>query len=83
MLNKTIKISKEVHESLVSKNDTYNDVIKRLIGQNEEFSDEQAEFYNKEIERTENGIYENVSEISLSELEKRVTQLEKEIKHEL
>ena len=86
MLNKTIKISEEVHESLASlasKNDTYNDVIKRLIEQNEEFSDEQAEFYNKEIERVENGIYENVTEISLSELEKRVTQLEKEIKHEL
>lgn len=86
MLNKTIRISEEVHESLsllASKNDTYNDVIKRLIEQNEEFSDEQAEFYNQEIERIENGIYENVNEISLVELEKRVSQLEKEIKHEL
>ena len=42
MLNKTIRISEEVHESLsllASKNDTYNDVIKRLIEQNEEFRD--------------------------------------------
>ena len=86
MLNKTIRISEEVHEllsSLASKNDTFNDVIKRLIEQNEEFSDKQANFYNQEIERIENGIYEEVTEISLSNLEKRVTQLEKEIKHEL
>ena len=86
MLNKTIRISDEVHKSLsslASKNDTFNDVIKRLIEQNEEFTDEQAEYYNQEIERIENGIYEGVNEISLEELEKRVTQLEKEIKHEL
>ena len=86
MLNKTIRISEEVHESLsslASKNDTFNDVIKRLLEQNEEFTDEQAEYYNQEIERIENGIYEDVNEISLEELEKRVTQLEKEIKHEL
>jgi predicted CopG family antitoxin len=86
MLNKTIRISEEVHKSLsslASKNDTFNDVIKRLIEQNEEFSDEQAEFYNQEIERIENGIYEDVNEISLKELEKRVAQLEKEINNEL
>ena len=86
MLNKTIRISDEVHKSLsslASKNDTFNDVIKRLIEQNEEFSDEQAEFYNQEIERIENGFYEDVDEISLEELEKRVSQLEKEINHEL
>lgn len=86
MLNKTIRISDEVHKSLsslASKNDTFNDVIKRLIEQNEEFTDEQAEFYNQEIERIENGIYEDVDEISLEELEKRVSQLEKEINHEL
>lgn len=86
MLNKTIRISDEVHKSLsslASKNDTFNDVIKRLIEQNEEFTDEQAEFYNQEIERIENGFYEDVDEISLKELEKRVSQLEKEINHEL
>lgn len=86
MLNKTIRVSEEVHEllsSLATKNDSYNDVIKRLIDSHEEFSDEQAEFYNQEIERVENGIFENVNEISLSQLEKRVAKLEKEIKNEL
>ena len=86
MLNKTIRVSEEVHEllsSLATKNDSYNDIIKRLIDSYEEFSDEQAEFYNQEIERIENGIFENVNEISLSQLEKRVTKLEKEIKNEL
>lgn len=86
MLNKTIRVSEEVHEllySLATKNDSYNDIIKRLIDSYEEFSDEQAEFYNQEIERVENGIFENVNEISLSQLEKRVTKLEKEIKNEL
>ncbi len=86
MLNKTIKVSEEVHEllsNLSSKNDTYNDVIKRLIENNEEFTDEQAKFYNAEIEKIEDGIYENVNEISLSELEARVSKLEKEIENEL
>lgn len=79
MLNKTIRVPEEVHEvlsELANKNDSYNDIIK-LIEDNEELSDEQAEFYNEEIERIENGIYENVHEINLSELEARVAQLEK------
>lgn len=86
MLNKTIRVSEEVHEllsSLSTKNDSFNDIIKRLIEDNEEFNDEQAEFYNQEIERIENGIYENNHKISLSELEARVTKLEKEIKNKL
>lgn len=86
MLNKTIRASEEVHEMLsrlAAKNDSYNDVIKRLIEDNEEFTDEQAEFYNQEIERVENDIYENVTEITLSELEARVAKLEQEIKHDL
>ena len=86
MLNKTIKVSDEVHDSLsrlATKNDSYNDVIKRLIDYYEEFSDEQAEFYNSEIDRIENGTFENVNEITLSELEARVSKLEKEIKNEL
>lgn len=83
MLTKTIRVSEEVHEllsGLATKNDSYNDVIKRLIDNYEEFSDKQAEFYNAEIERVDNGIFENVHEISLSELEARVSKLEKEIK---
>ena len=86
MLNKTIRVSEEVHEllsGLATKNDSYNDVIKRLIEDNEEFTDEQEEFYNQEIERVENGIHENVTEITLSELEARVAKLEQEIKHDL
>ena len=86
MLNKTIRVSEEVHEllsRLANKKDSYNDVIKKLIENNEEFSDEQAKFYNQEIERIENGIYENVNEISLSKLEARVTKLENEMKNEL
>ena len=83
MLTKTIRVSEEVYEllsGLATKNDSYNDVIKRLIDNYEEFSDKQAEFYNAEIERVDNGIFENVHEISLSELEARVSKLEKEIK---
>ena len=61
MLNKTIRVSKEVHDllsGLARKNDSYNDVIKRLIDNYEEFSDEQAEFYNNEIQE-ENSIINN------------------------
>ena len=86
MLNKTIRVSEEVHDSLsalATKNNTFNDVIKKLIDNYEEFSDEQADFYNQEIERIENGIFENVNKITLSELEARVSQLEKEINNEL
>lgn len=86
MLNKTIRVSEEVHEllsGLANKQDSYNDVIKKLIENNEEFSDEQAEFYNQEIERIDNGIYENVNEINLSDLEDRVVKLENEMKNEL
>ena len=82
MLNKIIRVSDEVHDSLsrlATKNGSYNDVIKRLIDYYEDFSDEQAEFYNCEIDRIENGTFEKVNEINLSELEARVSKLEKEI----
>lgn len=68
---------------LATKNESYNDVIKRLIDNYEEFSDEQAKFYNGEIERIDNGNFENVHEISLSEIEERVSKLEKKIKNDL
>ena len=85
LLTKTIKISEDTHKSLLdlaSKDDTFDDVIVNLIDyfhDNEEFSDEQAKFYNEEIERIENGIFENVHEVSLSDLEKRISKLEAEI----
>ncbi len=48
--------------------------------ENEEFSDKQAEAYNRDIEKFEKGNMENISELTLSELEKRITKLENEIK---
>ncbi len=86
MMTKTIKISEETHKllsELASKNDTFNDVIAFLINyyhENEEFSDEQAEIYNQDIERFEKGNLENVSEVTLFALEKRISKLENEIK---
>ena len=53
MMTKTIKISEKTHKllsELASKNETFNDVISFLIDyyyENEEFSDEEAEFYKK------------------------------------
>jgi Zn-dependent M32 family carboxypeptidase len=71
---------------LASKNQTFNDVINFLINyyrENEEFSDEEAEFYNKEIEKFENGNLENVCEVTLEELEQRIIKLENEIKNDI
>jgi predicted CopG family antitoxin len=86
MMTKTIKISVKTHKllsELASKNETFNDVIAFLIDyyrENEEFSDKQAETYTRDIEKFEKGDMENVSELTLSELEKRITKLENEIK---
>lgn len=86
MSTKSIEISEELYNSLSSlrsKNDSFDDVIKKLLEPYEEFTDEQAEFYNQEIERIENGIFENVEEITLSEIESEINQLENEIENEL
>ena len=86
MMTKTIKISEKTHKllsELASKNETFNDVITFLINyyrENEEFSDEKAEYYNKEIEKFENGNLDNVSKVTLSDLEKRISKLEDELK---
>ena len=85
-MTKTIKISQNTHESLselASKNDTFNDVIMFLINyykSNEEFSDEEAEFYNKEIEKFENGDHKNLTKLTLEDLDERIKKLENEIK---
>ncbi len=85
-MTKTIKISQDTHKSLsdlASKNDTFNDVIRFLIDyykSNEEFTDEEAEFYNREIEKFENDDLENLNELSLKSLEERISKLENEIK---
>ena len=82
-MTKTIEISEKTHKSLselASKNDTLNDVIAFLIDyyqKNEEFSNQQAEFYNKEIEKFEDNNLDEVSEVTLSALKKRISELEK------
>jgi len=86
MMTKTIKISQSTHESLSElayKNDTFNDVIMFLINyykSNEEFSDEQAEVYNEKIEKFENGDYENLTKLTLEDLDERIKKLENEIR---
>ena len=86
MMSKTIKISEKTHKSLselASENETFNDVIDFLIDyyrENEEFSDKKAEFYNREIEKFENGNLESVSEVTLKGLERRISKLENELK---
>lgn len=45
--------------------------------ENEELSDEEAEYYNKQIEKFENGNYEDVRKVSLKDLEKRISEFEK------
>ena len=86
MATKTIKISESTHKSLLelaSKNDTFNDVIIFLIDyykSNEEFTDNQAVFYNNEIEKFENDNQENLSELTLENLEERIRKLENEIR---
>ena len=86
MMTKTIKISESTHQKLsefASKKDTYDDVINFLINyyiKNEEFTNNEAESYNKEIENFENGNLEQVHEITLKDLEKRILKLENELK---
>ena len=54
---------------------TFDYTISFLIDyylENEEFSDEQAGYYNKQIEKFENGNYEGTRKVSLKDLEKRM-----------
>ena len=46
----------------------------------DELSDEETECYNNEIEKFENGKLENVSKVTLKDLEKRISKLENELK---
>lgn len=86
MMTKTVKISDKTHKllsELASKNETFNDVIAFLIDyyyENEEFSDEKARYYTEQIEKFENGNRDEVSELTLSDLEKRISILENELK---
>ena len=47
--------------------------------ENEEFSDNEAKFYNEQIKKFEDGNLENVAKLRLSQLEKRISALEKDI----
>ena len=85
-MTKTIKISEKTHKllsELASKNETFNEVIEFLINyyyKNEEFTDEEAKYYNEQIEKFENGSKDGVSKVTLADLEKRISKLETELK---
>ena len=73
-----IEISQKVHDRLCEitpKGKTFDYAIRFLINyymENEELSDEEAEYYNKQIEKFESGNYEGVRKVSLRDLEKRL-----------
>lgn len=63
---KQLKYLKEIYDTLselASKKDTFNDVINFYIiyyKENEEFTDEEANYYNEEIEKFEHRNFEQV-----------------------
>ena len=85
-------LKNQCYSGLIERYEIFNEFLNKPLNveefvdyykENEEFSDDEAEFYNKEIENFENGNSTNVSEITLEELDERITLLEQEIKHEL
>lgn len=83
---KTIKVTQEVHNMLSeigSKKDTYNDIILKLINEHneqysEEFEDDQADYYNKCIEKIENEDYSNIIEVDFDNIDEELERLESE-----
>ena len=83
---KTIKVTQEVHDMLSeigSKKDTYNDIILKLINEhnnqyNEEFEDDQADYYNKCIEKIENEDYSDIIEVDFDNIDEELKRLESE-----
>ena len=75
-MSKTIKVSDSVHYQLGlrgTKNDTYNDIIQRLLDEvNEEFTDEEAEEFNKRIEKFESGDYSDTTKLDIEEELKKI-----------
>lgn len=79
MAMKTIRVSEEVHTKLSHlglKSETYNDIIRRLIAAYEEeylndFTDEEAAYYNERIRQFENGNYEGTVEVDVGALRKK------------
>ena len=68
-MSKTIKVSDSVHYKIWLKgnnNDTYNDIIQRLIDEsNEEFTDEEAKTFNERIEKFEKGDYSETIKLDI------------------
>ncbi|MBE6494337.1 MAG: hypothetical protein BZ138_02530 [Methanosphaera sp. rholeuAM270] len=79
---KTIQVSDEVHRILTnmgSKKQSYNDIIYSLIEKNrvmEEFSEEEAQYYNECIEKLENDDYSDTYKIKLEDLDEKLEELE-------
>lgn len=83
---KTIKVTQEVHSMLSeigNKKDTYNDIILKLINEHneqysEEFEDDQADYYNKCIEKIENEDYGDIIEVDFDNIDEELERLESE-----
>lgn len=83
---KTIKVTLEVHSMLSeigNKKDTYNDIILKLINEHneqysEEFEDDQADYYNKCIEKIENEDYSDIIEVDFDNIDEELERLESE-----
>ena len=83
---KTIKVTQEVHSLLSeigNKKDTYNDIILKLINEHneqysEEFEDDQADYYNKCIEKIENEEYSDIIEVDFDNIDEELERLESE-----
>lgn len=79
MVMKTIRVSEEIHTKLSHlglKSETYNDIIGRLISAYEaeyldDFTDEEAAYYNERIRQFENGNYEGTVEVDLDALREK------------
>ena len=76
---KTIRVTEEIHTKLSHlglKSETYNDIIARLIKTYEQeyledFSDEEAAYYNERIRQFENGNFEGTVEVDLDALKEK------------
>lgn len=76
---KTIRVSEEIHTKLSHlglKSETYNDIIARLISAYESeyldnFTDDDAAYYNERIRQFENGNYKGTVEVDLDALREK------------
>ena len=76
---KTIRVSEEIHTKLSHlglKSETYNDIIARLISAYEseyldDFTDDDAAYYNEKIRQFENENYKGTVEVDLDALREK------------